>query len=229
MLYFFAKGRVMRMKKVIVFFTLVLATSMSLSAWEHSAGLEIGSPYFSINSRGDGVKKVTQPQLTARYFGKASNGFCVSATLSPGLAFSKDFTLQGESATAKGFGMELTMGAGYAFDITDRFALAALGSMSLDWTRFKYKKNIYAGTSYGTVTAEWTQSDNALFVGLGAELLASFKLTDHISIVGSFAMRFVDGGKLWKKGSAMGKNYNSSFDLRGNFSVAPSLGARWIF
>ena len=125
--------------------------------------------------------------------------------------------------------MELTMGAGYAFDITDRFALAALGSMSLDWTRFKYKKTIYAGTSYGAVTAEWTQSDNALFVGLGAELLASFKLTERIALVGSFAMRFLDGGKLWKKGSAMGKNYDSSFDLRGNFSVAPSLGARWIF
>ena len=101
--------------------------------------------------------------------------------------------------------------------------------MSLDWTRFKYKKTIYAGTSYGAVTAEWTQNDNALFVGLGAELLASFKLTERIALVGSFAMRFVDGGKLWKKGSAMGKNYDSSFDLRGNFSVTPSLGARWIF
>ena len=217
------------MKKSLAFCLLAFVCAMSLSAWEHSAGLEIGSPYFSINSRGDGVKKVTQPQLTARYFGKASNGFCVSATLSPGLAFSKDFTLQGENATAKGFGLELTMGAGYAFDITDRFALAALGSMSLDWTRFKYKKTIYAGTSYGAVTAEWTQNDNALFVGLGAELLASFKLTERIALVGSFAMRFVDGGKLWKKGSNMGKNYDSSFDLRGNFSVTPSLGARWIF
>lgn len=217
------------MKKSLVFCLLAFVCAMSLCAWEHSAGLEIGSPYFSVNSRGDGVKKVTQPQLTARYFGKASNGFCVSATLSPGLAFSKDFTLQGENATAKGFGLELTMGAGYAFDITDRFALAALGSMSLDWTRFKYKKTIYAGTSYGAVTAEWTQNDNALFVGLGAELLASFKLTERIALVGSFAMRFVDGGKLWKKGSNMGKNYDSSFDLRGNFSVTPSLGARWIF
>ncbi len=217
------------MKKSLVYCLLAFVCAMSLSAWEHSAGLEIGSPYFSINSRGDGVKKVTQPQLTARYFGKASNGFCVSATLSPGLAFSKDFTLQGENATAKGFGLELTMGAGYAFDITDRFALAALGSMSLDWTRFKYKKTIYAGTSYGAVTAEWTQNDNALFFGIGAELLASFKLTERIALVGSFAMRFVDGGKLWKKGSNIGKNYDSSFDLRGNFSVTPSLGARWIF
>ncbi len=217
------------MKKSFAFCLLAFAFAMSLSAWEHSAGLEIGSPYFSINSRGDGVKKVTQPQLTARYFGKASNGFCISATLSPGFAFSKDFTLQGEDATAKGFGLELTMGAGYAFDITDRFALAALGSMSLDWTRFKYKKTIYAGTSYGNVTAEWTQNDNALFVGIGAELLASFKLTERIALVGSFAMRFVDGGKLWKKGSAMGKDYDSSFDLRGNFSVTPSLGASWTF
>ncbi|MBQ6028548.1 MAG: hypothetical protein IJL24_03345, partial [Treponema sp.] len=134
-----------------------------------------------------------------------------------------------ESATAKGLGMELVFGAGYAFNINDRLTLSALGSLSLDWLRFKYKKVISAQTSSGNVTAEWTQSDNALFVGLGAELLASFKLTERIALVGSFAMRFLDGGKLWKKGNAMGKNYDSSFDLRGNFSVAPSLGARWIF
>ena len=217
------------MKKSLFFCFLAVICAMSLSAWEHSVGLEIASPYFSINAKNDGIKNVIEPQLSARYYGKAANGFCVSAALGIGLPISKDFTLQGESATAKGLGMELVFGAGYAFNINDRLTLSALGSLSLDWLRFKYKKEISARASSGNVTAEWTQSDNALFVGIGAELLARFKLTDHISIAGSLAMRFLDGGKLWKKGSNIGKNYDSSFDLRGNFSVTPSLGARWIF
>ncbi len=217
------------MKKFFVFMAFAFVCSMSLAAWEHSAGFEISAPFFSINTNGDGIKNVIEPQGTARYFGKAQNGFCVSSALSFGCAISDNFTLQGESATAKGFGMGLALGAGYAFDFTERFTLAALGSLSLDWARFQYKKEISSRTSYGSVTTEWTQSDNALFVGLGAELLASFKLTERIALVGSFAMRFLDGGKLWKKGSAMGKDYDSSFDLRGNFSVTPSLGARWTF
>ena len=217
------------MKKIFVFMAIALACSMSLAAWEHSVGLEASAPFFSINAKGDGIKNVIEPQGTVRYFGQAQNGFCVSSALSAGLAISKDFTLQGESSTAKGFGMGLALGAGYAFNITDRFTLAALGTISLDWLRFKYKKDISAKVGSGYNSAEWTQTDNALFVGVGAELLARFKLTDHISIVGSFAARFLDGGKLWKKGSNIGKDYDSSFDLRGNFSVTPSLGASWTF
>ena len=192
------------MKKSLFFCFLAVICAMSLSAWEHSVDLEIASPYFSINAKNDGIKNVIEPQLSARYYGK-------------------------ESATAKGLGMELAFGAGYAFNINDRLTLSALGSLSLDWLRFKYKKEISARASSGNVTAEWTQSDNALFVGIGAELLARFKLTDHISIAGSLAMRFLDGGKLWKKGSNIGKNYDSSFDLRGNFILTPSLGASWTF
>lgn len=217
------------MKKFFVFIAFAIVGSMSLAAWEHSAGFEISAPFFSINAKGDGVKNVIEPQVTARYFGLAENGFCVSSTLNAGLAISKDFTLQGENAASKGFGMGLTFEAGYAFDITDRLTIAALGSLSLDWFRFKYRKEVSAKTSTGSVSSEWTQTDNALFVGLGAELLARYRLTEHISLVGSLAARFLDGGKLWKKGNNIGKDYESSFDLRGNFILTPSLGASWTF
>ena len=147
------------------------------------------------------------------------------------MAISKNFTLQGENAASKGFGMGLTFGAGYAFELTDRLTLAALGSLSLDWARFKYKKRIppvvYGG--YYSGGGEWTQTDDALFVGLGAEVLARFKLTDRLSLVGSFAARFLDGGTLWKSGTYLGKDYDVSVDLRGNFSVTPSFGVSWTF
>ena len=217
------------MKKLFACVALALVCAMSMSAWEHSAGFEISSPFFSVNTRGDGTKNIVEPQGTARYFGRAQNGFCVSSALSMGCAISDDFTLQGERATAKGFGMGLALGAGYVFDITDRLSLAALGSLSLDWARFQYKKEFSARVSSAYVTGEWTQTDDALFAGLGAELLARFKLTDKISLVGSFAARFIDGGKLWKSGTNISKDYSDSFELRGNFSLTPSLGASWTF
>lgn len=217
------------MKKLFAFAALAFVCAASMSAWEHSAGFEISAPFFSVNTRGDGTKNIIEPQGTARYFGRAQNGFCVSSALNMGCAISDDFTLQGESASAKGFGMGLSLGAGYVFDITDRFSLAALGSFSLDWARFEYKKEISARVSSSYVTAEWTQTDDALFASLGAELLARFKLTDKISLVGSFAARFIDGGKLWKNGTNVSKEYSDSFELRGNFSLTPSLGASWTF
>lgn len=218
------------MKKIAMMaVALAFACAASLSAWEHSAGLELSSPYFCANAKGDGTKNVIEPQLSARYFGKAQNGFCVSAALAAGLPLSKNFALDGESKTKIGFGMGLCLGAGYAFEINERFTLAALGSVSLDWIRFKHKKVFSASTSTGSYSSEWTQTDNALFVGLGAELLAMFKLTKHISLVGSCALRFLDGGTLWKKGTKQGKSYDATYDLRGNVIVSPSFGASWTF
>lgn len=219
------------MKKLFAFAAMAFISAMSLAAWEHSAGLEFSAPFFSINAKSDGIKNLIETHGTARYFGKAQNGFCVSGTLGMGGAFSENFTLQGEDATAKGFGMELALGAGYAFELTDRLTLAALGSLSLDWAKFKYKKQIppvvYSG--YYSGGGEWTQTDNALFVGLGVEILARFKLTDRLSLIGSFAARFLDGGTLWKSGTYMNRDYDISVDLRGNFSLTPSLGASWTF
>lgn len=219
------------MKKFVSFFALAMLCALSLSAWEHSAGFEFSAPFFSINAKSDGIKNVFEPQGTLRYFGKAQNGFCVSGALGFGIPLSKNFTLDGEDATARGFGMEMAFGAGYAFEITDRFTLAALGSLSLDWTHFKYSKQLSYQIYRGRVTGggEWTQTDNALFVGVGAEALARFKLTDKLSLVGSCALRFLDGGTLWKSGSRQNLNYDISCDLRGNFSVTPSVGASWTF
>ncbi len=222
-------GEAFMKKKLLMAAALALACVASVSAWEHTAGVEISAPFFSISAKGDGNKGVIEPQFTARYFGKAKNGFCVSATLGAGLPVSKDFALDGESKSKIGFGMGLALGAGYAFELNERFTLAALGSVSLDWLRFKYKKEISARTSTGSVSSEWTQSDNALFVGLGAELLAKFKLAKHISLMGSCAIRFLDGGTLWKSGTNQGKSYDATYDLRGNVIVTPSLGASWTF
>ena len=217
------------MKKFLFLFVMSLFCAMSLSAWEHSAGLELSAPFFSVNAKDDGTKNVIEPQGKLRYFGRASNGFCLSAELGAGGAFSKNFSLENEDATAKGFGMTLAFGAGYAFDIGERWTLAALGSLSLDWLRFKYKKEISASLSSGKATAEWTQTDNALFAGIGLELFAMFRLTNNISLAASFAARFIDGGSLWKSGTNIGNDYDETYDLRGNFSLVPSFGATWTF
>lgn len=217
------------MKKIVLMAAALFFCALSLSAWEHNLGLEFSPSYYSIEAKGDGTKNVFEPGALVRYFGKAQNGFCVSGVLAVGAPISKNFTLDGESAAANGVGMDLVFGAGYAFELADRWTLAALGSVSLDWMRFKYKKEFSAKTSSGFAKSEWTQSDDALFVGLGAELFAMFKLTKQISLVGSCAIRFLDGGTLWKSGTKQGKSYDATYDLRGNVIVAPSLGASWTF
>ena len=218
------------MKKVaLLAAALALACAASLSAWENSVGIEISAPFFSVETKGDGTKNIIEPQGTVRYFGKAQNGFCVSAAASAGVPFSKNFTLNGEDATANGVGETLAVGAGYAFGFGERVTLAVLGSVSLDWVRFSYKREFSAKAGSNYYKSEWTQTDDALFVGLGAELLARFKLSNHISLAAACAARFVDGGALWKNGTKQGKDYDLTYDLRGNFSVVPSLGASWTF
>lgn len=216
-------------KKVLISAALAIFCTMSLFAWMHSADVEISSPFFSVQSKGDGTKNIIEPQGTFRYFGKAQNGFCTSGTLSVGVPLSKNFTLDGEDATAKGVGLGIAMGAGYDFTLGERVTLAALGSVSFDWLRFSYKKEYYARAGSINYTSEWTQTDDAIFLGLGVELLSRFKLSNHISLVAVCAARFVDGGILWKNGNKQGRNYDTSYDLRGNFSVVPALGVSWIF
>ncbi len=217
------------MKKTPLAFILFLSFAMSLSAWEHNLGLEAGFPCISLRANDDGNKNIFEPALQARYYGVAENGFCLSAAIGAGLPISKDFTLNGESATAKGFGMNLALGAGYEFVLSQRLTLAALGSLSLDWLRFSYKKEFKAPITGGYATADWTQTDDALFAGIGAEVLARFFLTDQLSLSASCALRFIDGGTLWKNGSKIGRDYDNSQNLRGNIIFTPTLGACWTF
>ncbi|MCR5045379.1 MAG: hypothetical protein K6A42_02230 [Treponema sp.] len=219
------------MKKLFFAFALSFACVVAFAqeSWTHMAGLSFSAPFYSMEVKGDGTKNIFSPQGTARYFGAAPNGFCISGTFGMGPAFSKNFSLGDDSLSSTGLSLSFSAGAGYAFGITDRFTLAALGSLSLDWMRYKFKKEIKAATSYGSLSTEWTQSDNLLAFGIGAELLGFYSLTDRISLFASFAFRFFDAGRLWREGKNEGRSYDATYDLRGNFSITPSIGATWTF
>ncbi len=217
------------MKKTLIILILFLSFTMSLSAWEHNLGLEAGLSSAFLRANDDGNKNIFEPSLQARYYGVAANGFCLSFAMGTGLALSSDFTLQNEKTTSKGFGMNFALGAGYEFILNERMTLAALGSLSLDWLRFTYKKEFKAPLSDGYASADWTQTDDALFAGIGAELLYRFFLTEHLSLSASCAIRFIDGGTLWKKGKKIGRDYDNSQTLRGYLIVTPALGACWTF
>lgn len=231
------KGRpraiISSMKKVFLFCAAIFAGALAFgqSSWMHSAGLAVSTPYLSFNTKDDGAKNIFAPQLLARYYGERSNGFCVQGTFGAGCAATGDFALGNDSAFVGGFSMGLSLGAGWAFHPFDKWTLAALGSLSLDWERFKLKKQVSERIphSFSYYTSEWKETDNLLAFGIGAELLASYKFSDRISFFASCALRFFDAGTLWREGRNRGMNYDNSSEIRGNVSVTPSFGAAWTF
>ncbi len=197
--------------------------------WKHSAGLSLAPAWHSIHVRGEGDKSSFVPQLSARYFGEMDNGFCLTGTVGAGVLASKDFKLDNEGDFAAGPSLGLSFGAGYAFHIGERCTLAALGSLSFDWAQIRKRKELSTITSYGRITGSWTQKDDLLLFGIGAEILGIFKLSDRVSLLCSLAVRYFDAGALIRSGEKQGKSYDDSFEARGNLCVAPSIGAALTF
>ena len=217
-------------KKVLLAAAVALAGTLVFGhSWSHSAGLSINPAYYSVNVKGEGDKSAFVPQISARYYGEMENGFCLTGTVGSGLIVSKDFKLATENNVATGPSLGLSFGAGYAFHFGERWTLAALGSLSFDWMQIRKKMVISATVSYGRFTSNWTQTEDLFLFGIGAEALGVFKLTDHISLWGSLALRFFDAGSLKRSGDNQGRSYDNSLEVRGNVSVTPSIGAAWTF
>ena len=219
------------MKKVLIALCAAAACALCFAegGWKNSVGLALEAPWLNAKIDGNGTKTAFAPRVSARYFGGFEKGFCVEAKAGAGLAFSEDFKLESESGFSKGLAAGASIGAGYAFGFGKRFSLAALGLVSMDWARFKFKKEIKAPVSSGYATSEWTQTDDFIAFGIGAEILANLRLTEHFSVFASAACEFLDAGFLRREGNNQGRAYDDSFDVRGKFSVTPSLGAAWVF
>ena len=218
------------MKKILLAAAVVFFGAFAFGqGWSHSVGLSLNPAYYSVNVKGQDVKSAFVPQISARYFGEMDNGFCLTGTIGGGILVSKDFKLSTEDDVAIGPSIGLSVGAGYAFHIGERLTLAALGSLSFDWMEVRKNKDISAKVSDKSYSSSWTQKEDLLLFGIGAEILGTFKLSDHISLLGSLAVRFFDAGTLKRSGDNQGKSYDNSFEVRGNLSVTPSIGAAWTF
>lgn len=218
------------LKKILFAAAVSLAGALIFGQnWSHSAGLSLTPSYYSVKVKGEGDRHAFVPQISARYFGEMGNGFCLTGTVGAGLIVTKDFKLESEDNVSVGPSFGLSVGAGYAFHFGDRWTLAAMGSISFDWMEIQKKKVISAMTSYGSATTSWTQKENLFLFGIGAEALGIFRLTDHVSLWGSLAVRYFDAGTLKRSGVNQGKSYEASLEARGNVSVTPSIGAAWTF
>ncbi len=219
------------MKKVFLACALALAGVLAFgqSSWKHSAGAAVNASFYSLHAKDDGFKNAFVPQLSARYYGEAQNGFCVSGTLSFGWALSKNFKLDTEDKVCAGLAFGTAIGAGYAFHFSDRWTFALLGTLSFDWMFYKFKKTISAKVSGGTVSSEWTQEDFLFAFGIGCEAIGIFPLTKHFSMCGTLGLKFFDAGKLKLSGNKLGRDYSDSFEIRGNIALIPSFGVVWTF
>ncbi|MBO7123702.1 MAG: hypothetical protein J6V90_10560 [Treponema sp.] len=217
-------------KKILLAAAAVIFGALAFGeGWSHSVGLSLTPAYYSVKIKGEGDRAAFVPQLSARYFGEMDNGFCLTGTVGAGLVVSKDFKLENEDNVSTGPSFGLSAGAGYAFHFGERWTLAVLGSLSFDWMQISKKKVISAMTSFGRTTTSWTQKENLFLFGIGAEALGLFRLTDHISLWASLAVRYFDAGTLKRNGDNQGKSYESSLEARGNVCFTPSIGAAWTF
>jgi len=220
-----------QIKKIIALTSLILLPMLTFSqeTWIHKAGLSLTSPFYSVNVKDDGIKNSFTPQVTARYFGIAPCGLSFSGALGIGPSFSRDFSFASEDVNSSGLSLLFSTGLGYSFKINKRWTLTALGTLSLDWMHYKFKKELEARTSTSTYTKDWTQTDNILTFAVGGEILGFYSINDHLSLFASLGLKFFDDGKLWREGDKYGTSYDSTYDIRGNLSVSPSLGASWKF
>ena len=219
------------MKKAMFILGALLSGALAFcqSSWSHSAGLSVNPAFYSLNVRDDGAKNLYIPRLSLRYYGEHQSGICLSATLDAGCALSKDITLQGEDQISSGLALGTSLAAGYAFHPLDRLTLSALGSLSLDWERFSFKKEITAALTNGRAKSEWTQTDDLLTLAVGAEVLSLWKCTDRLSLFASCAVRFIDAGAIWINGRNQGQDYDSTSEIRGSVTASPSFGLAWNF
>ena len=200
----------------------------SESLWTHSVGVVLSPAYHSMKVRDEGCKNVFVPRVSAVYYAEKQGGFCIDGTLSAGVALSKDVKLESEDQLASAFSLGASLGFGYAFHPTEKLTLSPLATVSLDWSHFKFTKEFSAKLSTGTATDDWTQTDDFLTFGIGAELISAYKCTERMSLFSACAVRFFDAGNQWRAGTNQGHDYDDSFEIRGNFSVVPSLGLSWI-
>lgn len=212
------------MKRILVLFSLIFIAGplCAQSPWSHRVGAGVSVPYFSLDVKDDDTNSVFATEASVRYLTLHENGFCLTGAIGAGSSFSSDFVLEDGDKTAGGYGMALSLGAGYAFINTEKLTFAALGSVGLDWFRFAFKKEISAeGTSQ---TAEWTQTDNILAFGVGLELLAMYHLSERLSLFADCAVRYIDAGSVWIEGKKISTDYDRHSEIRSYISLHPSLG-----
>ncbi|MCR4821464.1 MAG: hypothetical protein K5873_01160 [Treponema sp.] len=216
-----------QIKKIIALTSLIFLPMLTFSqeTWIHKAGLSLTSPFYSVNVKDDGIKNSFTPQVTARYFGIAPCGLSFSGALGIGPSFSRDFSFASEDVNSSGLSLLFSTGLGYSFKINKRWTLTALGTLSLDWMRYKFKKELEAKTSTRTYTSQWNQTDNILALGIGGEFLGFFSLNERFSIFACLGCKFFDAGKLWRESEKYNHNDNFSYEVRGNFAITPSIGA----
>ena len=199
------------------------------SNWKNSAGLSIDAPWSNIKIEDNDTYSQIAPRISALYSGGFDNGFCVQAKAGVGAAFSEDFKLEEEGGISNGINVGGSIGAGWNFNINERFSLAALGLLSLDWTRYKFYEEITAKVSYGTESSEWKRTSDILSLGIGGELSGKLHMNDHISMFASLGCQFIDFGFLKIDDDKQNHSYDSYSEARGNFILTPGVGVLWTF
>ena len=166
------------------------------------------------------------------YVGMHSNGFTVKAVEKSGFSFTDDIKFDGSDDLIGGAFVALDLGAGYSFVRTSRFYLSALAMIGFELETFESElEEDYVHAELGTV--DRTQNCTLLSLTLGADIMAMFRIKNHISIYANFAARYIPVGLgantfVYTK-DKFSRTDSVSDDYKNSFSFTPSAGVVFNF
>lgn len=229
------------MKKLLSVFLLgvLLLGSASAKKWTNEVGVGFTVPVSVFGVDESGADDITQTGYGAAgtYLGFMDNGFAAKADYSIGLATTKDVDLQ-DSSTNLGVFLNLALGAGYKFTVTENFSLAFTGMLGLDLSVYPYAEEDVAYPHADDLKADLQEDYTYVLFSLGTDIYASYRVREHFGFFANIELRYlVAGGQsdtkvyAYKEGGADTTTTNilEGSDLAGKFRIQPTIGVVWKF
>ena len=203
----------------------------SQKKWTHNIMGGLAVPVTTIKEDSADVSILSFAQEIG-YVGMHSNGLTVKAVEKSGLSFSDDIKFDGTDDTAIGTFVGFDFGAGYSIVRTKGFTLSVLAMIGFELETFSSDVDEdYVHAELGTV--DRTQNCTLLSLTLGADIMAMFRIKNHISIYANFAARYIPVGLgantfVYTK-DKFSRTDSVSDDYKNSFSFTPSAGVVFNF
>ena len=216
------------MKKLVLILlmgTFILG-GVSAKTWTSNAGFGLTVPISTLSVKdGDDINQ-TGFGLSGFYLGYHEKGFTIKAEETVAGVSSKDVADDDKIGAYGNF----DIGAGYTFQLSEKFILSALGMLGIDFSVYTdddSKNNTYSSYKETLVFASFN---------VGADLYAAYRLKDHFGLFANVGVRYLAGGasgysiEYKIKGSdTTHTDSDSEGNLSGKFRVQPTIGVVWNF
>ena len=231
------------MKKILITVLAfsVIASSAFAKKWTNNIGVGFTVPISTVTTKdttvnkkeieGEDIKQ-TGYGVEGTYIGVHESGFTAKADVSIGVATSKDIGLQDEE-TNIGVFENIYIGAGWSFVNTDNALFGITGMLGVDCSQYTSKEDV----KWGTYTSEQTNEFAMVSFGIGADIFGVYRFQPNFGLFANVGVRYLVAGsskvssetERKKDGRTEKTSTDFDIDLKGKFTVQPTIGIIWTF